>query len=205
MSKTKKEEKLQDKPEQSTPPEVTATITETTSSDSTTESIEAPDADVSADKKTGTAAVVAEDLACPICGSDHSAFQSDQGHVYCGGCGTNATAWAVGNNQHKALLAWKAKYDKRGVEVPEGTPVCGSISVSKNGVESKCDSTQWQHDGTKLVYCGTCGANYKGEQPENVAEIIERMGRKNAIQSYSSSKPWSDNETKRLEEARRTK
>lgn len=65
--------------------------------------------------------------------------------------------------------------------MPANTPTCNHHAVTKDGIEIPCGASNWKHDGHKLTYCGTCGSNYTGAQPANVAEIIKALGSANGI------------------------
>lgn len=107
-------------------------------------------------------------LECPYCGESKWAMNMTR-LSHCGVCGMTA------DYMYKDPR-WKAAADKvyaamRGNPAlpDERTPRCKQVG---------CGSQAWAHDGTKLLYCTKCGANWpKGEaQPSHLSDIIKRLG-----------------------------
>lgn len=117
-------------------------------------------------------------LACPQCDGTH--FQVKKGLViWCNSCGKSASAWAYQDEAHAELA--RAYAIRSGAAVPgqrvhADAPVCGATKHTANGDYVECGGSSWQHDGRRLMYCRNCGANYVGEQPENVRAIIDTLG-----------------------------
>src|SRR5690606_28573834 len=121
----------------------------------------------------------------------------------CGQCGTNAD-WAKTRPKWKPVLAARLEvHGPKGLDMPEGTPLCGSKRYTREGVENTCGARSWRHNGTKLTYCGKCGANYTGAQPENVAEIIKAIGNQSRDYEQPIGKRFGDKERRKLEAASR--
>lgn len=114
-------------------------------------------------------------LQCPGCGFDK--FNVRNGILEsCGGCGLNATDWAYTEKYVEAAKEYVRKYSKsRGPSFHENTPRCQAPVIVGDEIQT-CGSRRWAHNGEKLTYCGACGANYKGEQPKKVDEIIKSLG-----------------------------
>lgn len=186
MTKTKKQKNLQDTPEQSTPAVATAPNTVTPSKSSTGESAEG----------------LAEQLKCPVCGGDHTSFklEATNHEVFCGVCGANTREYAKSPKWGPIIAAWVKKYGPQIPNLPETTPVCKAKSYTKDRVEIACGSQAWKHDGEKLLYCGKCGANYQGKQPDNVKEIIKSLGKQLAQRKYVP-RPFTDSDKRKLQDA----
>ncbi len=119
MSKTKKQEKSSDTPEQSTKSEESVSTTETAS------------------KSSGGDSVDLSEFNCPVCGAKAKSFKGDsREHAHCGMCGTNLQ-WARTSPKYKPMFeAWaSARFDKN-VNYHEDTPLCGakSFTWSRNRV-----------------------------------------------------------------------
>jgi ribosomal protein L37AE/L43A len=118
------------------------------------------------------------ELRCPQCGGKH--FHTTKGLIaWCLSCGKTLTNWAYQNAEYAEA---SREYVKRtgnavpGQTVHSDTPACTAKSPRANGDLVVCGSKDWQHDGQKLLYCRVCGANYTGEQPENIQDVIETLG-----------------------------
>lgn len=111
---------------------------------------------------------------CPICGSQHFKLNQNVDYLdmWCGSCGANYSSWCTDKNI-EAAKAYAKKHRKATVKAPGSTPRCKNPINLVDGTFAECGSQDWVHDGTKLNYCGKCGANFTGPQPENVAEIIK--------------------------------
>lgn len=126
------------------------------------------------------------DLTCPHCGS-HRFHVADGLVKWCASCGATACVvegeqlkgWAYANEEVAARSREYVKNHRGGLagaKAHQDTPACTS-HVPKAGGDTVCGARNWQHDGEKLLYCRKCGANFKGPQPKNVAEIIATLGR----------------------------
>lgn len=156
MKKTKQEESVNTQ-EPSTPATATANTTETPSQSS------------------GTTSVDLSEFKCPVCGAKHTQFRGEGDGAYCGPCGTNLT-WAKTSPKFAPMLKeWLSKHTKSKMYHPS-TPACKHKHITRDGVETECGSLDWVHDGERLLYCGRCGSNYRGAQPEDVAEVIAKNG-----------------------------
>jgi ribosomal protein L37AE/L43A len=117
-------------------------------------------------------------LVCPECGGRH--FKVNSGLLkWCLSCGKTATNWAYQNEEYAAMAreyCVRAGSVVPGKKIHSQTPSCNAKRPLASGELVECGSKHWVHDGTKLLYCGECGANYTGKQPDNIEEVLSTQG-----------------------------
>lgn len=117
-------------------------------------------------------------LKCPYCGS--SRLHIDDGIIkWCASCGATAAGWAYADQEAAELSRLYVKQRNASIpgrKVHPDTPKCKAPVAKQDGTMSECRVSNWQHNGERLLYCRSCGANYRGPQPDNVADIIATLG-----------------------------
>lgn len=149
------------------------------------------------------APVAEKELSCPFCGSTKFRANEDGTCIgHCGNCGANYSQWATEANIG-AARAWA----ERNVKATKRTfhsdaPKCRNkvrLLAGERAVVAECESQIWRHDGEKLLFCGKCGANWKGEQPANVKEVIEAAGPAIADVTMTNAVKISDEDKARVQ------
>ena len=185
MSKTKQDKSV-DTPEQSTKSTATATTTKTPSASS------------------GTTGVNMDDFTCPVCGAAHRIFKAkvdgDDTHVWCGNCGTNTSEWVRGERREAQVKSIVESQLGPTSPIHPDTPTCDHPTFTRDGVEVKCGSRRWAHDGKSIQYCGKCGRNYTGKPVS--AAVIASLGLAKEILMEPVS-PLNAKQIERLEKERR--
>lgn len=109
-------------------------------------------------------------LICKYCGSNHEWVVREGQISHCAACDTSAH-WLYKADADLAKKYVEYFSGMKKTAPHKDTPACEALD---RGL--RCGSHQWAHDGKELLYCLSCGTNYRGPQPKNVAEIIKKLG-----------------------------
>lgn len=204
MSKTDKSKTSSKKQEQSTPSTETATTTKESLTSSTGDGNDVIVKEPKKEAPQNADVASHEELECPLCGTTHDNFRynKESEGIYCGGCGVNTDIWATSNFWAPVIKAWKKVYIPILNPAHPSTPECKATARVAGGKVLECKSTTWRHVDGKLAFCAKCGANYTGEQPEDIEDIIESLTGQIETPIFNIPKPYNKDDAKKLKRAR---